>query len=238
MKWKRGWSVALVATLALCVPAVAQPESGEPAATASAPTATGESGLFTLFTAETLPRGEWSFGAYYNNWDRVFEFDGESDLDWHQASVSLGYGLTDRFELFVSVPYLNLDPDFEGPAADDDSESGLGNAVVGGKWRLTGTRGGGGVALKAFVEAPTGDEEVLAGDTGFGAGIGWTGGNWVLNADYRVAGDLELDTGDVELSDEVRVGIGHVASISDRLDWISEVAGIFPTDSDEAIFER
>jgi hypothetical protein len=31
---------------------------------ANAPTITGETGLFTLFTGDTLPRGEWSFGSF------------------------------------------------------------------------------------------------------------------------------------------------------------------------------
>ena len=33
----------------------------------SAPTATGETGMFTLIDGWTLPRGEWSLGFYYNN---------------------------------------------------------------------------------------------------------------------------------------------------------------------------
>jgi hypothetical protein len=80
----------------------------------SATSTTGETGLFTIFTAETLPQGDWSFGLYYNNWDRVFEFDDNFDLDWNQVNASLGWGITDRFELAVSLPYLNLDPDFDG----------------------------------------------------------------------------------------------------------------------------
>ena len=37
----------------------------------SAPTATGETGMFTLLDGWTLPKGEWSLGFYYNNWDRL-----------------------------------------------------------------------------------------------------------------------------------------------------------------------
>ena len=37
---------------------------------ANAASVTGETGLFTLLTGDTLPRGGWSFGLYYNNWDR------------------------------------------------------------------------------------------------------------------------------------------------------------------------
>jgi outer membrane protein OmpA-like peptidoglycan-associated protein len=208
----------------------------------SATSTTGETGLFTLFTAETLPQGDWSFGLYYNNWDRVFEFDDNFDLDWHQVNASLGWGITDRFELAVSLPYLNLDPDFDGALGgfgDDDSESGIGNVRVGGKWRLSGVRPDGGTAIHAFVEAPTGDEEVLAGDTGFGAGFVWSNTNWAFNATFRAPGDIDLGGGqELAVSEEVIVGLGHVTSISDNLDWITELVGTVPVDSDEAIFQE
>ena len=34
----------------------------------------GETGLFSLLSGDTLPPGNWSFGLYYNNWDRLIEF--------------------------------------------------------------------------------------------------------------------------------------------------------------------
>ncbi len=89
----------LLATLLGFLPSLAT--AGEEA---NAPTATGETGLFTLMSGDTLPRGGWSFGLYYNNWDRLFEFDnpigddGEVSVDWNRLSASLGYGLTDRWE--------------------------------------------------------------------------------------------------------------------------------------------
>jgi hypothetical protein len=41
---------------------------------ANAPTACGETGLFTLLSGDTLPTGGWSFGLYYNDWDRLIDF--------------------------------------------------------------------------------------------------------------------------------------------------------------------
>jgi len=41
---------------------------------ANAPTACGETGLFTLLSGDTLPPGGWSFGLYYNDWDRLIDF--------------------------------------------------------------------------------------------------------------------------------------------------------------------
>ena len=33
------------------------------------PTASGETGLFNVITADTLRHGDWSFGVYYQAWD-------------------------------------------------------------------------------------------------------------------------------------------------------------------------
>ena len=129
MKSTQRLGLSLLA-LWLFVPAAAIAQDGV------APTATGETGLFTLFTADTVPQGDWSFGLYYNNWDRVFEFNDDFDLDYHQLSASVGWGITENFELYASVPYLNLDPDFGNDdtlfGGDNDDQSGLGNARVGG----------------------------------------------------------------------------------------------------------
>ena len=83
-----------------------------------APTVTGETGLFTLFTGQTIPGKKWSFGIYYNNWDRLVApspfLDGtginqEWDYDWNRLSASVGYGVTDRFELSVMLPWEDLE---------------------------------------------------------------------------------------------------------------------------------
>jgi hypothetical protein len=70
---------------------------------ANAPTACGETGLFSLVQDHPNPTGAWSFGIYYNDWDRLVDFDpppprnGEDD-----TLMRLGYGiacgLPDRFE--------------------------------------------------------------------------------------------------------------------------------------------
>jgi hypothetical protein len=41
---------------------------------ANAPSACGETGLFSLLSGDTIPPGNWSFGLYYNNWDRIVDF--------------------------------------------------------------------------------------------------------------------------------------------------------------------
>ena len=83
-----------------------------------APTASGETGLFTIITANTLRRGDWSFGVYYQNWDLEAArapFDIPSarshknmGYDLYRLSASAGYGLTDNWEISASVPFDRL----------------------------------------------------------------------------------------------------------------------------------
>jgi outer membrane protein OmpA-like peptidoglycan-associated protein len=208
---------------------VSQSMAGEQA---MAPTVTGETGLFTLLSGDTLPQGGWSFGLYYNNWDRLFSLEegigsGDNDelsLDWNRLSASLGYGITDRWEISASVPYedFNFDEDDIIGRPDIDA-SGLGNARLGTKFRLMGERGteGAKLALNLFAELPTGDEDVASDDTGFGAGLGWSLSNWVFSVGYRDVGDDGL------FNSELSAGLGYASAVSDRLDWITEVSGSF-----------
>lgn len=235
----RGVKCLLLALLLSLAPGLAM--AGEEA---NAPTVTGETGLFTLLSGDTLPRGGWSFGLYYNNWDRLFDIpagisrndNDELSVDWNRLSASLGYGITDRWELSVAVPYedFNFDEDDVIGRPDLDA-SGIGNARVGTKFRLLGEPGGDGakLALNLFAELPTGDEDVASDDTGFGAGLGWSLSNWVFSLGYRDIGGDE----DSLFSSELSAGLGYAAPISDRFDWITEVAGSFYDVDDDTPFE-
>ncbi|HEX2163717.1 MAG TPA: OmpA family protein [Thermoanaerobaculia bacterium] len=233
---------------------------------ANAPTVTGETGFFSLLSGRTLPGGRGSFGLYYNNWDRVLNDAGESDVDWNRLSASFGYGITDNFEIVVMVPYEDLDFDLDPDAFEvdreifgdeffDDTRSGLGNARLGVNWGINSDVDSA-FSINAWAELPTGDEDVLGGDTGFGAGINYGTGNWAFNLHYRAPGDVDADDfldiddpiglppgelprfGDLELSDEIIAGLGYAGQVSDRFDWITELVGTLPTDSDEAFYEE
>ena len=226
----------LVILIACCVggfPAFAQQ--------ASAPTATGETGLFTLLDGWTLPKGEWSLGFYYNNWDRLVApvpggvtrpLSDDWDYDWNRLSASVGYGLTDRFELSVMIPY-------EDYTASDNRHlgyvngtsfsnkingSGLGNIHVGGKYQLfASAEEGKALSLNAFVELPTGDEKegIVTGGTGWGVGVNWDfAPNWLARFGYRDPGSADH----FDVSEELQAGLGYSTAINDRFDWITELA--------------
>lgn len=204
---------------------------------ANAASVTGETGYFTLLSGDTLPQGGWSFGLYYNNWDRLLDLgvdidEDDASVDWNRLSASFGYGLTDRWEVSLMVPYE--DYKFDLPGADD--ASGIGNARVGTKFRLTGEPGSASsLALNLFVEVPTGDDDVASEDAGFGAGLNWRASNWVINAGYESLGDFGDDGAEFS-RDAFTAGLGYVGSINENFDWITEAHGRFQT-GDDPFFE-
>src|SRR4051812_21494159 len=70
----------------------------------------GATGLFTLNTGSTLSRGSWSIDFDAINRDRVQNFaafgGGEATLDYTQIAATVAYGITDRWEAELSVPYF------------------------------------------------------------------------------------------------------------------------------------
>jgi len=225
--------LALVAA-SVAGPGLAQSQDG--------PTATGESGLFTLLNGWTLPQSEWSFGLYYNNWDRlvapvpgvrpVAPITDDWDYDWHRISAAVGWGATDRLEFSLMLPYEMLRADDNNHIgvvnglgfANEIDASGLGNARVGAKYRFWGDEASGkALAGNLFVELPTGDDDegVATGDTGWGLGLNWSpSDNWVARVGYRDPGDRD----GFDVPEEIEAGIGHVARLNENFDWITELA--------------
>ena len=217
MKGRILWTVA-VGALLVAPPVVAQ--------NALAPTHTGESGLFEVLSGNTLPAGSFSFSLYYNNFDRLIEVGSETaaerelDLDWHRVSASFGYAFTDSFEMSVMAPYESYD--FDGSFADDPD--GMGQVQVNAKWMVSGDENGGFSLYGSFL-APTGDEEIGADDSGFGAGVAWSRGSWFTNLGYVDRGDP--DGG--ERPEEIVARLGHALPVNDNFYWLTELNGTFFT---------
>ena len=70
------------------------------------PTFFGDTGLWFVPTAETMPSGRWSFSAFRANWDRR-----QGLTDVNQIGVTGAFALGDRFELFGSWRTVRLDRD-------------------------------------------------------------------------------------------------------------------------------
>ena len=221
---------------------------------ASAPTVTGETGLFTLIDGWTLPQGEWSFGFYYNNWDRLVApipggvsapLTDDWDYDWNRLSASAGYGITDRFEMSLMLPYDDFQSSdvrhlgyVNGTLFEDEvNADGIGNARIGAKYQILGDlTTGEALSVNFFVEAPTGEDDgVSTDDTGYGAGLNWNfNPNWMARIGYRDPGDPD----GWDVSEEFEAGIGWAVPLNDRFDWITELAATIyssgTTDPDDA----
>lgn len=212
--------------------------------------ANGQKGLFELNSGETMCRGQWSFSTYYNMWDRgVTSVPGERrltiwDAEIDRWSAAVGYGVTDRFEVSLMLPHWSYEAQNERGGARGGlgylngryytggriDQSGLGDLRLGGKLQIYRSPNSA-LALTAFVDLPTGDEDesVVTGSTGYGAGLAYgNDSGWVINVGYQVPGDSDFsdDTAFGDVANELHGGIGYAYDISPRFQWITELSGI------------
>ncbi|MEO8276137.1 MAG: OmpA family protein [Thermoanaerobaculia bacterium] len=230
--------------LAACLMALALGAVPTFAQQASAPTVSGQTGLFTLVDSWTLPQGAWSLGFYYNNWDHLVApvpggvarpLTDNWGYDWNRLSASVGYGISDAFELSLMLPYEDFSASdnrhvgyLNGQLFRNKIDAkGIGNAVLGAKYRLFGSaEDGTGLALNAFIEAPTGDENeaVVTGGTGWGVGVNWDfAPNWLARVGYHDVGAAD----NFDVANEVQAGLGYSTAINSHFDWITELAASF-----------
>ena len=221
----------------------------------------GELGLFTLRSGHTYAKGAWGFSLYGNEWDwRVpsdefwEDFDplwSNWDLRHRRASAGVGFGLTDRFELDFMLPYewykaghveginRSVGHLYGHTYVGEIDSSGWGDVRVGATWGLSSSDDRA-FALRGFVDAPTGDDDegVVTGELGWGLGLAWSAGNFVVNADYHDLGDPDIVENvplrgpiEQEVSPRVELGVGYAAPIGDRWEWITELSGDIMTES-------
>ena len=166
------------------------------------PTYEGTTGLFHMPTAYTLPKGRFSFSLFRDNLDRDPK---DEDISIH--GVSLGWGLSDRFELYGNFGLQNrIDADAlfqpgrvnDYPFVSTPWETGVGDLKIGAKYGfLNDYKGDGlGLAARVFVKIPTADEE-----KGLGTGALSWGGDLILSKSIGEKLDLHGSIGYVFNSD-------------------------------------
>jgi len=229
----------------------------------AAPSSSGETGLFTTVTGNTLRQGDLSFSIYLQNWRLTAgpapEFalpsarryrDYGYDLD--RLSASLGFGLTDRWEISGMVPYDRI----RGEGGDRAgfingwlyqgrfSDSGIGDVHIATKFGLTQPSPGSGFALSLFADLPTGNKDsgISSGNGKYGVGGHWTGGIASLAASYAVVSNRNASHSDfppgaptdVTLPNEVHIdgGLNIPQSWWRGTNWISEINAILYTGGD------
>ncbi|HEX7140600.1 MAG TPA: hypothetical protein VF219_22300, partial [Vicinamibacterales bacterium] len=143
-----------------------------------APSSSGQTGLFETVTADTLHRGDMSFGIYYQGYrleaaeaPQSLQILGRRKQDvmsysLTRLSASLGYGVTDRWEVSVMAPWDRIKNNggdrvgfingylYQGRFSD----SGLGNIRLATKFGLTDPMASSRFALSLFADLPTGDK--------------------------------------------------------------------------------
>jgi outer membrane protein OmpA-like peptidoglycan-associated protein len=221
-----------------------------------APASSGLTGLFETVTADTLHRGDLSFGVYYQDYDlegapaplslrrpsaRKYE---DIPYDLYRLSGSVAYGLSDRWEVAAMVPWDRL----KGNGGDrvgfingylyqgKFSDSGMGNVRLSTKFGLTDRMSPSRLALSLFAELPTGDDKsgISTGYSNYGLGLHWTHGIGTLSGTYVISGDRKAytnglySTGKVSLPNELHIDGGLNIPIHwwSNTNWISEVNAV------------
>ncbi|MCU1349279.1 MAG: outer membrane protein [Acidobacteria bacterium] len=231
-----------------------------------APSSSGETGLFTIVTGDQLKRGDWSFGIYLNNYDyfaapaRAFvpasaRSYKDMGYDLYRLNASIGYGLTDRWEVSASLPFDRL----QGHGGDRAgfingwlyrgkfSDSGVGNLHLATKLGLLPTGGPSKLALSVFTDLPTGDKNsgIGTGNGNFGAGLHWTHGIASLAGSYVIVGKRDashtnfaplggVSNASIDLPNEFRFdgGLNVPLTFWRTTNWISEVISVWYTGGD------
>ena len=228
-------------TAVLSAPAAAQSVSGQ--ARPALPTFYGDTGLWFVPTAETLPSRQWSTSLYRSNWNRE-----QGVTDVAQIGVTGAFGVTDRLEVFTSWRLVRLsrgvrDPLFVSSAPSSGSvqqeypylargwSSTLGGPIdVGGKWNLISQARGDAmsVAARVMLTIPVGSP--------------WAGTNAVdahgdlimsRELDKRVevtsmfGGVLRRHPDEFQVSDGVRWGLGATFPTRSKLRALVEYEGEF-----------
>src|SRR5437667_1809744 len=224
----------------------------------AAPTWSGETGLFTTVTGNTLHGGDLSFSIYAQNWRLLAgpapDFalpsarryrDYGYDLD--RLSASIGFGLTDRWEVSGMVPFDKL----TGKGGDRAgfingwlyrgrfSDSGVGNVHLATKFGFTAVDSPSKLAMSVFTDLPTGDKNsgISSGNANYGVGLHWTAGVATLAGTYAVIGKRDAThsnippagTTPIDLPNELRVDAGLNVPVHfwRTTNWISEANAIF-----------
>ena len=162
----------------------------------AAPTYEGDTGLFRLSSAYTLPKGKFSFGLFRDNYDRD-----PKGVDFSIHGFNLAYGATDKLEIFGNLGVQNrvrlnypAEAGFynELPAATLHWNTGLGDAKVGLKYKfLDDYRGDAvGLALKGVVKLPT-----ASVDDGLGTGKAAFAADLILSKTLNYGADLHASIG-------------------------------------------
>lgn len=206
------------------------------------PTIYGDTGLWFVSTAETLPARRWSFSVYRSNSDRR---EGLTDVNY--IGVTGAWGITDRAEVFATWRTVRLDRDVRPVFVPGDPQFGgvshefpfvrrgwsktLGSPFYfGGKFNLISQSRGDAMSLapRVMFKAPTGS--TWAGTDGWDTHL-----DLIASREFGRRVELTSMAGAVlrsspdefQLSDGVAWGVGAAFPTRSRLRALVEYHGEF-----------
>jgi OmpA-OmpF porin, OOP family len=220
-----------------------------------APSASGQTGLFETVTADTLHRGDLSFGIYYNAYPLLAgparDFVPLSarryrdmGYDLYRLSGSVGFGFTDRWEASVMLPWDRLVQNGNDRAGfikgwlyqGKFTDSGAGDVRIATKISFNPSNAPTRFAFSLFSDLPTGNDKsgISNGSGSFGVGAHWTHGIGTLAASYKIVGDRSGTRSNfpggatIQGSNEFRVDGGLNVPLGSwrTTNWISELNAI------------
>ncbi len=179
------------------------------------PSYDGTTGLFHLSSAYTLPKGKVSVSGFRDNLDRD-----PKDIDMSIHGLTLGYGATDKLEIFGSFGLqnrANVDARTQGGFANDYPfagtsstspgwQTGVGDVKVGAKYKILDDYLGDGVglAIRGVAKLPTADET-----KGLGTGKFSGAADFVLSKHLNRGADVHASIGYEVNSDPDNLDIGN-----------------------------
>lgn len=241
----RGSYPLIVALTVLSAVGVAHAET-------AGPTVTGETGFLRMSTPATLRAGEWNLAVSWAKYDYLLAPAPElappsrrkyqpPDVDDNELGISLGLGITNRWEVTANLPYAiirNNAGDRTGylngyPETGAFEDRGRGDLRLSTKLRILSTPTTG-LALSASAAAPTGrhDNGVATGSASYGAGAQWRWRNFALSGDYGFAGHRSASNNPLgesfSLPRTLRLNAGFDVPVHywRGFDWITEADSV------------
>lgn len=125
---------------------LAQPRSYQPI---------GTTGVFSVFGAKTLKKGQIAIGVAADFAVAPISYDDDHHMDQKTMAIHLGYGLTEKFDIGLDFPFTWWYPDNVG-----FHEQGLDDLSVGLRYRLLDEKESfPAIAILGATTFPTGDED-------------------------------------------------------------------------------
>ena len=244
-------------------PAAAQtsPSTTQPASTTSSPNETrpalptffGDTGLWFVPTADTLPAHKASVQLFRANWD---ERQGLTDVN--NIGITGAFGISDRFEIFGSFKVVRLrrgvrdpvfvptDPVFGGvdqnyPYMRRAFSKTLGSTpVVGAKWSIISQSRNSGMslAIRPVFEFPSGTQ--WGGTSDYAGHIDVVGSKEIaqkVELTATVGGVFRADPDPFGLSNGVTWGVGGVVGSRSRLRGLAEYVGELSSDDNVVLLQ-